>query len=313
MENEKKYAMKVVTRRTGLTSHAIRVWEKRYNAVEPERTDANRRLYSEADIERLIDLHRATQQGHSIGRIAQLSASELRTLVEEEAPSFIPNTPQLAPLSPLGIDSERDFVTASLEAIRALDAPALEAELTRAEVSMGRKKLLTTVIEPTMQQVGELWSKGELRVADEHLATSVIRTFLGAMHATHRPADGAPLLICTTPSSQWHEIGALLASLTAQSEGWRTLYLGPNLPAEEIAATALNSGARAIALSIVYPGEEVLINSELRKLHRTLAGTPLLIGGRAAVHYVSTMKEIDAYHVRDLRELPALLLKLSSS
>ena len=61
MENEKKYAMKVVTRRTGLTSHAIRVWEKRYNAVEPERTDTNRRLYSEADIERLIDLHRATQ------------------------------------------------------------------------------------------------------------------------------------------------------------------------------------------------------------------------------------------------------------
>ena len=313
MENEKKYAMKVVTRRTGLTSHAIRVWEKRYNAVEPERTDTNRRLYSEADIARLIDLHRATQQGHSIGRIAQLSASELLALVEEEPPSFSPKTPRVRSLSPLGLDGERDFVTACLEAIRTLDAPGLEAELTRAEVSMGRKKLLATVIEPTMEQVGELWSKGELRVADEHLATSVIRTFLGAMHATHRPPDGAPLLICTTPSSQWHEIGALLVSLTAQSEGWRTLYLGPNLPAEEIAATALNSGAHAIALSIVYPGEEVLINSELRKLHRTLAGIPLLIGGRAATHYVSTMEEIGAYHLHDLGELPALLLKLSSS
>lgn len=310
MKNEKKYAMKVVTLRTGLTSHAIRVWEKRYKAVEPERTDTNRRLYSEADIQRLIDLHRATQQGHSIGRIANLADDELKALVEDEPPTFAsvqPSTPQVVVPH---FDEDHDFVEACLEAIQVMDGPALEVELMRAEVAMGRKKLLTAVIDPVMEQVGELWSQGELRVADEHLATSVIRTFLGTMHATHRPPNGAPLLISTTPAGQWHEVGALLASLTAQSEGWRTLYLGPNLPAEEIAATALSRGARAVALSIVYPGEETLLNGELRKLSRTLADVCLIIGGRAAAQYSSIIEEIGAHQLSDLKALPAFLQAL---
>ena len=302
--------MKVVSRRTGLTSHTIRVWEKRYKAVEPERTDTNRRLYSETDIERLTDLHRATQQGHSIGRIAQLAASELKALVDEEAPSFPPPPP--SPPSPLSLDGDGHFVAICLEAIQAMDAAALETALMRAEVAMGRKKLLTTVIEPALRLVGELWSRGELRVADEHLATSVIRTFLGAMHATHRPPKGAPLLISTTPAEQWHEVGALLASLSAQSEGWRTLYLGPNLPAEEIAATAINHGASAVALSILFPGEDVLITGELRKLSRSLGDIPLLVGGRASAHYAPIVEEIGAYHLRDLKGLPALLQTLRS-
>jgi MerR family transcriptional regulator, light-induced transcriptional regulator len=310
MINEKKYTMKVVSRRTGLTSHTIRVWEKRYKAVEPERTDTNRRLYSETDIERLTDLHRATQQGHSIGRIAQLAASELKALVDEEAPSFTPTPP--SPPSPLSLDGDGHFVAICLEAIQATDAAALETALMRAEVAMGRKKLLTTVIEPALRRVGELWSRGELRVADEHLATSVIRTFLGAMHATHRPLKGAPLLISTTPAEQWHEVGALLASLSAQSEGWRTLYLGPNLPAEEIAATAINHGASAVALSILFPGEDVLITGELRKLSRSLVDIPLLVGGRASAHYAPIIEEIGAYHLRDLKGLPALLQTLRS-
>jgi len=310
MENEKKYAMKVVTRRTGLTSHAIRVWEKRYKAVEPERTDTNRRLYSEADIQRLIDLHRATQQGHSIGRIAQLADAELKALVEDEVPTFSPVETRTAQVAAANFDENYNFVEACLEAIRAMDGPALEAELMRAEVAMGRKKLLTAVIAPVMQQIGELWSQGELRVAAEHLATSAIRTFLGTMNATHRPPTGAPLMISTTPAGQWHEVGALLASLAAQSEGWRTLYLGPNLPAEEIAATALSHGARAVALSIAYPGEEILINGELMKLSRGLPDTPLLIGGRASAHYASIIEQIGAYHLSDLNTLPAFLQTL---
>ncbi len=313
MKNEKKYAMKVATRRTGLTSHAIRVWEKRYQAVEPQRTDTNRRLYSEADIERLIDLHRATQQGHSIGRIAQLSDAELKALVEDESPSFSAVPTSARQTAPVNLGDDHDFVQACLDAIRAMDAYALEAELANAEIAMGRKKLLSTVIEPIMEQVGDFWSKGTLRVADEHLATSVIRTFLGAMHATHRPPNGAPLLISTTPAGQWHEIGALLASLTAQSEGWRTLYLGPNLPAEEIAAAALNHGARAVALSMIYTGDELLIRGELRKLHRSLAHCALLIGGRASAHYAPIIEEMGAYHLRDLKALVPLLQTLRNT
>ena len=74
-----------------------------------------------------------------------------------------------------------------------------------------------------------MWNEGTLRVADEHLATSVIRTFLGTLHFNNRAPQGAPVLVATTPAGQWHEIGALLASLTAQSAGMEHAVYGPRI------------------------------------------------------------------------------------
>ena len=75
MNNAPEYSIKVVARRTGLSPHVIRAWERRYGAVEPERSATGRRLYSDTEIERLQALERATRAGHSIGQIAQLSTS----------------------------------------------------------------------------------------------------------------------------------------------------------------------------------------------------------------------------------------------
>ena len=84
MENTKKYPIKIVANKTGLSMHVIRVWEKRYNAVTPERTETNRRLYSTEDILKLQLLSKSIESGHTIGSIAQLNLSELRGLVEED-------------------------------------------------------------------------------------------------------------------------------------------------------------------------------------------------------------------------------------
>ena len=81
MNHEQGYPIRAVVRRTGLTAHVIRVWEKRYGAVSPMRTPTNRRLYSDSDVERLQLLHRAMLAGHSIGQIAQLPNERLRALV----------------------------------------------------------------------------------------------------------------------------------------------------------------------------------------------------------------------------------------
>ena len=78
MQSEKKYSIKAVARISGLTEFVIRAWEKRYNAVTPSRTDTNRRIYSQTDIEKLKLLQHATTNGHSIGNIANLSIDSLR-------------------------------------------------------------------------------------------------------------------------------------------------------------------------------------------------------------------------------------------
>jgi methylmalonyl-CoA mutase cobalamin-binding subunit len=120
--------------------------------------------------------------------------------------------------------------------------------------------------------------------------------------------DTAPGITVATPAGQVHEIGALLAALTAASEGWRVTYLGPNLPAEEIAGAAEQTRARAVALSIVYPSDDARLPSEIEKLNRYLPeAVALLVGGRSAESYRAAL---DASRAILISDLPSLRMQL---
>ena len=79
------YPIQVVVRETGLSAHVLRVWEKRYGAVVPQRTATHRRAYNDADVHRLKLLRQATLLGHPIGSVASLSDEALETLVKAAA------------------------------------------------------------------------------------------------------------------------------------------------------------------------------------------------------------------------------------
>jgi methylmalonyl-CoA mutase cobalamin-binding subunit len=302
MDHDHGHPIGVVARRTGLTSHIIRVWEKRYGAVSPRRTTTNRRLYSDTEVERLQLLRRATLTGHSIGQIARLPIERLRALVGADeiiAPS-LPNTigPRLADSSSPGI------LDACLEAAERLDAATLEGILTQATVGLSQPALIEQVIVPFMHRIGDLWHEGMLRVAHEHLASAVVRTSLGGLSRGFGPTPSAPSLVAATPTGQMHELGALIVATTAASNGWRVTYLGPSLPAEEIAGAAHQSRAHAVALSIVYPGDDPFLRGELVELQRGLAGgVVLLVGGQAADAYRGVLDEIGAVRLKGLADL----------
>ncbi len=214
-------------------------------------------------------------------------------------------------------DKESDYSAAEyhlklcLEAVRNLDSINLESRLLGASVALGQQVLLEKVLHPLLEQTGELWSDGELQVAHEHLASAVVRSLLGSMVVTSRISETAPLLLVTTPRGQLHEFGALMAAVTAVSEGWRAVYLGPNLPAEDIASAAKQQKTRAIALSIIYPADDPVTQLELRKLGRLLDDDKtLIVGGRAVSGYEDAIREIDAVITSDLRDFKERLSKL---
>jgi DNA-binding transcriptional MerR regulator len=107
MQPDPGHPMQVVVRRTGLSPRVIRMWEKRYAAVEPTRTATNRRRYSNADIERFRLLQRAIQLGRSIGQIAMLSSDRLRDLVREDAAATLP-APAPPPTRAMSWESPKD-------------------------------------------------------------------------------------------------------------------------------------------------------------------------------------------------------------
>jgi DNA-binding transcriptional MerR regulator/methylmalonyl-CoA mutase cobalamin-binding subunit len=302
MNHAQGHPIRVVARRTGLTAHVIRVWEKRYGAVSPMRTPTNRRLYSDSDIERLQLLHRATLAGHSIGQVAKLPNERLRALVAVDE-MIAPALPRTA--SPRSVDASPQLILdATLKAVERLDAAALEEVLTQATVVLSQPVLIEQVIVPLMYRIGDRWHEGTLRVAHEHLASAVVRTSLGNLSRGFGPSPSDSTLVVATPTGQLHELGALIVATTAASNGWHVTYLGPSLPAEEIAAAAHQNRARAVALSLVYPPDDPFLRGELIKLRRGLPqGVVLLVGGQAYDAYRDVLEKIGALVLRDLTDL----------
>ena len=122
------------------------------------------------------------------------------------------------------------------------------------------------------------------------------------------------MLIVTTPAGQLHEIGALLVAAAAANLGWHVTYLGASLPAAEIAGAASQNRARAVALSVVYPEDDPLLEGELTRLRESLpVETPLLVGGRAMPAYREVLKKIGAIELTDLTHLLATLDSLRAT
>lgn len=288
----------------------IRAWERRYHAVRPQRTTTNRRVFTTKDIERLVRLRRAVQAGHRIGDVASLPDEELdRMLQASEAPLGGPR---------LGASSEAPraadiagLLEGAIFAVDALDAARLDDVFTRAAVRLSRPAFMEQLVLPLMKHVGDGWREGRLRVAHEHLATASVRSYLGTVERTYPSEASSPPLVVATPAGQLHELGALAAAATAASEGFRVIYLGASLPAEDILAACEMRDARALALSITYPADDPALAGELRRLGRSLrSGIPILVGGQSASAYAPTLEDIGAVVVLDLSSMRRLLERI---
>jgi methylmalonyl-CoA mutase cobalamin-binding domain/chain len=297
---EVHYSITFAAKKSGLTAHVIRVWEKRYKAVSPNRSQSNRRRYSDVEIARLRLLSTATKAGHRIGDIAKLADEKLERLVLESAQEA-PAISHRRPLTP-------DLAESALQAVRDFDAAAMLRILERSSVSFGQHGLLQNMIGPLANRIGILWQEGAMTAAHEHFATATIRGYLLKNSHPFAENSGAPRLIVVTPSGQLHELGAAIVAAAARDVGWAITYLGSNLPASEIASAAVLHNADAVALSIVYPGDDANLPAELRSLRKLLpAEIRIIAGGRAAESYAAALEEIGATRTTDLNALYTFL------
>jgi MerR family transcriptional regulator, light-induced transcriptional regulator len=291
MPLQAEHPIRVVANRTGLTPHVIRIWEKRYGAVKPRRSPTNRRFYTDRDIRKLILLRKATLLGRSVGQIAQMSAEQLQELIAADEAALRPQRFELS-----NVDAPPEsHLERCLAAIERLDSGLLESALTRASIFLSNPAFLETLMPTLLAKIGEMWQEGKFGIVHEHLASSIIRTLLGKLSTNPEVQASAPSLILSTPKGELHELGALLAASTAVTEGWRVTYLGPNLPAAEIAKAVHENRARAVGLSIVYPSNDIEVRGELLQLRTAVPReVALIVGGRAAATYNALLQEIRA-------------------
>jgi DNA-binding transcriptional MerR regulator len=227
------YALRTVVRLTGLSPDLLRAWERRYGVIEPMRTSGGTRRYSPADIERLRLVKAAVDAGHRVGRVAHLDAVELK---------------QRASVSEVRSAGHLDEILAALENLEGAESQRL---LSTQLSALGAAHFAREVASPLVREIGERWANGKMGIAPEHLATSVLRSLLGsALQPTPTSLLG-PKIVFGTPAGERHELGLLMAALTALGAGANPLYLGSELPVEDLLNAVEGADAAALALSVV--------------------------------------------------------------
>lgn len=231
--DEPTYPVRAVVRLTGLTPDLLRAWERRYRVVEPLRSEGGTRRYRASDLERLRLLKAAVDAGHRISELAGLDPGELARRAT-------------APVRPPGPP-----VAAVLRALERLDGGEAEQILAGQLATLGPTRFAREFALPLLEEIGEAWESERLCVASEHLGSALLRSLLGSsLRPTHAHRT-APLVVFATPAGERHEIGLLIAALTALGAGVNPLYLGVDLPTSELLRAVDTAGAAALALSVV--------------------------------------------------------------
>lgn len=292
MKNSFTYPIKAVSNLTGLSLHVIRAWEKRYNVVVPERTETNRRLYSETDVEKLKLLSDATRQGYAIGSIASSTIENLKSIVAEH--EFNNYAKDIIDHSTLTKDLEENiYLEKCFQALKNLNAHELERELYKALVHYPQFKFIDSIIAPLLEKIGDMWETGDIRILHEHISTAIIRKFLTGLIDNNTSTPNAPKILIATPKGQLHELGALIIGVLASSDGWNVIYIGSDLPGEEIAAAIERFNPKIVAVSISYPSDDFTLEKEMLKLQKLINTNSIIIaGGRSASSYADVLNKM---------------------
>lgn len=289
---DKTYPIRTVARLTGLTPDLIRVWERRYGVVAPVRGPRGARLFCENDVARLRVLARAVENGCSIGDIAHLPVEQLERLFQ---PGFA------AAAAPAG--GAASGLEGLLAAIDTLDMPALERGLGDALLSLGAPRFAHEVALPLLGAVGARWRAGQLSIGQEHLVSSALRNLLGALSRSSREAS-APSILLASPSGERHEFGLLMVAVLAADRGLGTYLLGVDVPAEEIADTALKLRAGAVGLSLVGENNRLEAARALRYLEESLpASVEVWVGGGDAHNVAALVPGSRAHLIQTVERL----------
>ncbi len=306
------YPIRAVSKLTGVSIDTLRAWERRYQVVTPQR-DGRGRLYTEADVERLRLLNAAVESGHAIGRVAALGDEELRALTARSSPA--PSAVMESEVAMMTRPPERAWQPprSVIAAIERLDYAEAEKELALLAVGLTPRELVYRVALPLMREVGEAWHEGKLSVAQEHMTSALLRNLLGAMIPLHRRTSPAGKLLFATPSGEQHEFGILLSAILAVGGGLGILYLGANLPAEEIVTAAQKAAPQAVILGFIGADGAKAGLRDVHEIARKLpAKIELWIGGAKDESLVKKIGRTRALLIEDFETLERHLIRLGA-
>ena len=217
------YSIKELEKLSGIKAHTIRIWEKRYNLIDPHRTNTNIRYYTDNDLKKILNVAVLNRHGIKISSIAKLNDLELR----EEILRVSANS-----------DSNDTLIDSMVLSMIDLDEYKLESLIDKSIHKIDLKSTVTEVLYPFLEKVGILWLSGDVYPAQEHFVSYLIRQKIIA--ATEKISskfnpDGKKFLLFL-PEGEWHEIALLFSQYLIREANHDVIYLGQSVPYSDVLA-----------------------------------------------------------------------------
>jgi len=216
------FSIKDIENLTGIKAHTIRIWEKRYNILEPLRTDTNIRYYDIKCIQKILNITLLNKHGYKISHIAQLPESEIPELVNNIISDKSVNTHAISA-----------FKMAMMNFDQALFLNTYDTLLTEKTF----QEIFFSIFIPLIEEIGYLWQTNTITIAHEHFITNLIKQkILVKSEAVQKiePVHPDKLFVLFLPENEIHELGLLYLNFHIQNEGYQTLFLGLSLPITDL-------------------------------------------------------------------------------
>lgn len=270
------YNLNAVLRETGLKADLMRAWERRYGLPQPQRSDGGHRLYSQYDIETLKWLKAKQAQGLSISKAVQLWKSTIQN--GRDPLGVHPETLQpAATQATLNGGSISELRQKWINACTNFDNSASEDVLNLAFSTHPVEVVITEILQKGMNEIGKAWFEGKVSVQQEHYASSLAERRLQILLSLTPPPILPQTVLVGCPPGEIHVLPVMMIELFLRRKGYNVLYLGADIPVDQMVATCLSTRPNLVILS----AQTIRTAASLLETYHALqdSGIPLAYGG----------------------------------
>jgi DNA-binding transcriptional MerR regulator len=292
--NSRKYSIKDIENLTGIKAHTLRIWEKRYGIIEPDRTDTNIRYYDDTEVKKILSISILNNHGIKISKIARLKPEELHKQVIEISTKNDNYNIYVEKLLLATIDmNEDDFEDIFNESIR----------------HFGFENSIVNIIYPFLQKIGVLWVTGNIHPAQEHFTSHLIRQKL-MVEADKLPKaqNKQNTFILFLPEGELHELGLLFYNYLLRKLGYHVIYLGQSVPYKDLLEVAALRKCKWLFTFFVASDNNYSIQTYLNTLSSDFKKQKIFVSGNQIITNNLTLPEniVKITHISDFINLHPL-------
>jgi DNA-binding transcriptional MerR regulator len=265
------FTIKDLENLSGIKAHTIRIWEQRYSFLKPSRTGTNIRYYSNDELKKILNVALLNKFGFKISHIDKMSELEMKE--------------KILSLNQMEAQQER-IVNTLIQNMVDLDMENFEAILNNFIEVRGIEKMILQIIFPFLEKIGILWMTNHINPAQEHLVSNVIRQkLIAGIENVHTNIKINKTVLLFLPENEYHELGLLFMNYLLRNRGVNTIYLGSNIPANDVEYVVNLKKPDYLYTHLTTVGPKFNFDKFITIINKKFTGIPVIISGQLTHTY----------------------------